>query len=132
LTTYQCELNERGYEFRVLVCGGRDYNDGDKVFKTLKDIWFKCKPMSGMVIIHGGAKGADSLAGQFANKAGINNTEFKADWKQYGLKAGYIRNKTMLDEGKPHLVVAFPGGKGTAMMVKLATDAGVEVLNVEA
>jgi len=127
---YLCNLTERGYEFRVLVCGGRDYKDGQRVFDTLKDIWFNTKPMSGLHIIHGGAKGADTFAGMFANKAGVNNTEFKADWNQYGKRAGYIRNKTMLDEGKPDLVIAFPGGKGTAMMVDIARKAGVEVIVV--
>lgn len=54
--------------------------------------------------------------------------EFPADWDKYGKRAGYLRNVQMLDEGKPDLVVAFPGGKGTAMMVKLAKERGVRVI----
>ncbi|MEM9912925.1 MAG: hypothetical protein AAF922_19365 [Pseudomonadota bacterium] len=46
-----------------------------------------------------------------------------------GRAAGPIRNKEMLDEGCPDLVVAFPGGRGTANMVKQAQAAGVEVLD---
>lgn len=83
------------------------------------------------MILHGGASGADRLAGQWAERCGVNNIEFTAHWNQYGKRAGYVRNAQMLEEGKPDLVVAFPGGKGTAMMVKLARDAGVEVIEVE-
>jgi hypothetical protein len=46
--------------------------------------------------------------------------EFPANWKVYGRAAGPIRNMKMLLEGKPDLVVAFPGGIGTADMVKKA------------
>jgi hypothetical protein len=36
----------------------------------------------------------------------------------------------MLDDGKPELVVAFPGGRGTADMMRRAREAGVEVIEV--
>jgi hypothetical protein len=78
-------------------------------------------------IIHGGARGADSMAGEFANETGIEEIVFPADWKMYGRRAGPIRNQQMLDEGKPDLVVAFPGGRGTADMVGRARTAGIEV-----
>lgn len=44
-----------------------------------------------------------------------------------GKAAGPIRNQRMLDDGKPDRVLAFPGGRGTANMVKLAKAAGVPV-----
>jgi predicted Rossmann-fold nucleotide-binding protein len=43
-----------------------------------------------------------------------------------------VRNRQMLTEGRPDLVVAFPGGKGTANMVALARKAGVEIVEVQA
>ena len=56
--------------------------------------------------------------------------EYPAPWKRFGPSAGGIRNQQMLDEGKPDLVVAFPGGKGTADMVRRAENAGVKVIKV--
>lgn len=56
--------------------------------------------------------------------------EFPPDWDKYGNAAGPIRNQQMLDEGKPDLVVAFPGGRGTADMVNKARKAGIEVIEV--
>jgi hypothetical protein len=53
-----------------------------------------------------------------------------ADWAGLGRKAGPIRNEQMLSEGQPHLVVAFPGGRGTAHMVGIARAAGVEVIEI--
>lgn len=45
--------------------------------------------------------------------------------------AGYIRNAQMLSEGQPNIVIAFPGGKGTEMMVSLAKKKGVQVIQID-
>lgn len=84
-----------------------------------------------VVIIHGGAAGADKIADEWAMVNWCHIEEYKADWDKYGRSAGPIRNKRMLTEGKPDLVVAFPGGRGTMNMIKLAKEAGVEVLEVK-
>jgi hypothetical protein len=127
---------------RVLVCGGRDYQDKEKVWTTLYQIADEYKLWaepdeygntlpSGLTIIEGGAKGADALAADFAVVNWTGLKEFPADWEQHGRAAGHIRNKRMLVEGKPDLVVAFPGGKGTANMVKQAEEAGVKVIKYD-
>jgi hypothetical protein len=54
-----------------------------------------------------------------------------AEWEKFGKKAGFIRNEKMLALGKPDLVVAFPGGVGTAMMVRLARKQGIRVIEVD-
>lgn len=108
----------------VLICGGRDYNDWDTFQREIDNI-------NGITeIISGGAKGADRMAGQYAISEGIERRIFRAKWNQLGNMAGYVRNRQMLVEGKPDLVVAFPGGKGTAMMIKLAKEAGVPVIEI--
>jgi UDP-N-acetylmuramoylalanine-D-glutamate ligase len=55
-----------------------------------------------------------------------------ADCETHGRSADPIRNRRTLDEGKPDLVVAFPGGRGTAHMVSQARAAGVRVIEVMA
>jgi len=126
---------------RVLVCGGRNYADKAKVYATLnalcldrgmkgdEDAYGNWMPKD-MRIIHGGAPGADALADDWAVVNWVPVDEFKADWTMHGPAAGPIRNQHMLDEGKPDLVVAFPGGRGTADMVRRARDAGVEVIEI--
>lgn len=109
---------------RLLVCGGRDYQNSRYVYDIL-DAYHKQYLIN--VIIEGDARGVDRMAGYWAKKNKIDLLLFPAEWEKYGKRAGYLRNKRMLDEGKPDLVIAFPGGKGTAMMIKLATEAGVKV-----
>jgi hypothetical protein len=99
-------------------------DDCDKLNVVLRSLWLSCDD----VIIHGAAPGADTLAGQWAADKGIPVEAFPADWEKHGRAAGPIRNKQMLDDGKPDLVVAFPGGWGTANMCKQAREAGVRVL----
>lgn len=109
---------------RVLVCGGRDYTELDRIEEVCKEL----KEIT--VLIQGGAKGADDLAFTWATSNNIETETYVAKWKELGKKAGYIRNKQMLEEGKPDLVIAFPGGKGTANMVKLAREANIEVKEI--
>lgn len=85
-------------------------------------------PDDEITIIHGCANGVDTIAGGWA-KGYYNIEEYPAQWDKYGKSAGFIRNKQMLEEGKPDIVIAFPGGKGTKMMVDLAKKAGVEVID---
>lgn len=110
---------------RVLVCGGRDF-DGADAWDRMVRVLSKLYPPP-TLIIHGAARGADRLAGQWAFSNGVDTEEYPADWKTYGRGAGPKRNQRMLDEAAPDLVVAFPGGKGTADMVRRARAAGVAV-----
>jgi hypothetical protein len=127
---------------RVLVCGSRTFNDHIAVEAFLEGVYFQTAdhyegivPDLKFVVIEGGARGADALARRWAESASHRSVpvileEYPADWDHDGNRAGYIRNKKMLEEGQPHYVVAFvdkplPESKGTAMMVDLARRAGV-------
>ncbi|HEX8807479.1 MAG TPA: DUF2493 domain-containing protein [Xanthobacteraceae bacterium] len=109
---------------RVLVCGGRNYNDVEMLCAVL-DNQHLTTPIS--CIISGAARGADTLALVWAKAHGVPYESYAADWQRYGAQAGPIRNQFMLDRGKPDLVVAFPGGRGTADMIRRADRAGVNV-----
>ena len=110
---------------RVLVCGGRDYRNRLMVYSVLA----KYHAEAGIDrLIEGGERGADSLARDWAESAGIPVDTYPADWEAHGSFAG--RNRVMLEEGKPDLVIAFPGGKGTRNMMKQARKAGVEVVEI--
>jgi hypothetical protein len=58
---------------------------------------------------------------------GVKCVSVYAAWHDYGKAAGPIRNKRMLTDFAPDIVVAFPGGKGTADMVRQAKEREVEV-----
>lgn len=112
---------------KILVCGGRDYTDQTQLFDTLDQV-HETAPIT--TIIHGAARGADTLAGRWAAARGISCDVYPADWQRDGRRAGYIRNQRMLDNSRPDAVVAFPGGPGTADMVRLAKQRGLNILRV--
>lgn len=109
---------------RILVCGGRDYNDAEAVNRALDKLHAE-RGIS--VIIEGEQRGADILGREWAKSRGVLHLPFPADWKKYRGAAGPIRNRRMLDEGRPDGVVAFPGGAGTADMTAKAEAAGLKV-----
>lgn len=112
---------------RVLVCGGRAYYDKDRVLAVLNKLHVE----AGIdLIIEGGANGADQLGNSWAMAHGVPVETYHADWEHHGSFAGPMRNRQMLEEGRPDTVVAFPGGRGTADMMKKARKAGVEVVEI--
>lgn len=107
---------------KVLVCGGRDYKDRKRVYNILSEINPSC-------VISGAANGADTFAKDWAIVNKVNLILVPAKWDKYGKSAGFKRNAEMLTF-EPDKVVAFPGGKGTDMMVALAEKAGVFVIDL--
>lgn len=111
---------------KVLICGGRNYRSYSVVEREMKtiDAEIDC-------IIHGCATGADSLGSLWAELNGVSEWRFPAQWSRDGRSAGPRRNTLMLKVGKPDLVIAFPGGRGTAHMVRIAKKAGVPVREIK-
>lgn len=110
----------------VLVCGGRDFSRWHAGWGRLDRLNDQHGPFEW--VVNGGASGADAMSSQWGLSRQLWVRQFPADWDKHGRGAGPIRNQRMLDEVKPDLVIAFPGGRGTADMVKRAKAAGVKVL----
>lgn len=142
-------IEEVGYfkePTKILVCGGRWYGrskddedpqDPDVQARVEKEIHNFMQVMddicerfnhTDIVIVQGGAKGADFLGKRYAEWKKFEVEEYKANWGQYGKRAGIIRNQQMLEEADPQLVIAFPGGNGTEHMVKISEESGIEVI----
>lgn len=123
----------KGAQKRVLVCGGREYSDRPRLFEVLHIVHRK---FGISCIIQGGARGADRLAKVWADINHIEQIEFPADWKKHGRAAGPLRNGKMLETGKPDVVIAFPGGRGTQDMLMQSrkyqlTHPHLEVLEIK-
>jgi SLOG family YspA-like protein len=108
----------------VLVTGGRDYRDANKVREVLDRVH---KEHHIQLLVHGCATGADTLAALWASARGIQPVGCPALWDFYDKAAGTIRNTAMLWL-KPQLCVEFLGGTGTANMVGQAKQAGIRVI----
>ena len=107
----------------ILVTGSRKFTDYDSVYRQLAI-------RMPSLVIHGGAAGADSLAGKAASALGIPVRVFPAQWRSFGRRAGFLRNSAMVSSG-PDLVLAFFSGHspGTSHCVSCARDAGIPVLS---
>lgn len=118
---------------RVVVCGGRDCV-GSRFVRTALD-WIEARLIAdghteGITLLaHGACRGADMIAGAWADDRGVRVEEFPADWL-LGRRAGPLRNREMLRTVKPDLVVAFPGRRGTESLKSIARELGIEVFEV--
>jgi hypothetical protein len=113
---------------RIIACGGRDFDDCVTIRRALFALHEGPRgPIT--LLIHGNARGADTEAGRWARDFNIPCGAVPAEWAKYGKRAGPIRNKAMLGQ-HIDLVLAFPGGSGTADMKRQARRAGVEVIEV--
>ena len=117
----------------VLVCGGRDYANAEHVFGVLDEL---ARRMVIEAIRHGACSrsktkdsaeltGVDRWADEWAISRGVPVQRYPADWRTHGRAAGPIRNLAMLREPVPAVVIAFPGGAGTAHMTKAARGAAL-------
>lgn len=118
---------------RVVVTGGRDYADRARVFAELDALFPD-------IVAHGGCgkrtvsdpgalRGADRWAQEWAEANAAECWVYYADFRM-GKAQGPIRNRRMLTDFKPDVVLAFPGGKGTADCIKAARERGIRVIEV--
>lgn len=109
---------------RVLFCGDRHWRRWGAILAVMMDL----RPS---VVIEGEAPGADRMSRDCANVLSIPVDPYPAKWRLYGKAAGPIRNREMLNKGRPHRVVAFHDdltrSKGTRDMCEIAIKAGLPV-----
>ena len=126
---------------RYLICGGRDFSDKELLYKKIDMIlpedFKQISPdpevclVPDVTIVHGAAKGADSLAGEYAKTRNYDVEEYPADWDKHGKIAGFVRNQEMVDSN-PDIVIAFWDGvsKGTKDTINKAKKKKITTLIV--
>lgn len=111
---------------RVVVTGGRDFENYSAIERALNYVHSEFGPITRLA--QGGAPGADRWAVYWAGCHGIRYITYSAQWDLFGPAAGPKRNEEMLQKEQPDLVVAFPGGRGTANCIQLAELLKIQVL----
>lgn len=115
----------------ILVTGGRNYQNREHVFAELD-------ARAPLLVFHGAATGADRLAGEWCEERGVPCISMRAPWKKLGRAAGVTRNRWILEialsltRARDAILqgLAFPGGAGTADMVRRCEEAKVPVTRV--
>jgi len=106
-----------------IFTGGRDYFD-EKAVITL----IMCLPIAATFAVGDCPTGLDKIVTNYFKDDVL--TVYKADWNKHGLAAGPIRNKEMICANPGAIIIAFPGGKGTANCVKQGQENNHLVLQV--
>lgn len=112
----------------VLVCGGREFADYLLLVKKLDKI---TADLGKLVVVHGAAAGADTLADKWVQERGHTVVRFHADWEKHGKAAGPLRNQEMLDfiltAQQRFAVCCWDGeSRGTKDMIRKLAGAGIE------
>lgn len=114
---------------RILITGSRDWTSEWRIGNAILVFVEDHGDDHPFTVVHGGAVGADFLAGHAARALGLRTEVHPADWARYSKRAGYVRNKAMVSLGAD-VCLAFikNGSRGATMCAGLAEEAGIPVV----
>ena len=114
---------------RILVTGSRNWTDKVTIAKAIREAWLVEGRPYGVTVVHGGARGADYIAGVYARRLGFNVEVHEADWDIFGKAAGPMRNKEMVDAGADVCLAFIKNeSKGATGCAAMAEKAGIPVV----
>jgi SLOG family YspA-like protein len=119
---------------RILITGSRNWTDREAIRVAIVGVGRESSVLpQDVVVVHGGARGADLLAADVAQALGCQFEVHHADWERYGKRAGIVRNSEMVNLGAD-VCLAFPLGesRGTRHCMREAEKAGIPVVVHEA
>ncbi len=116
--------------YRILITGSRTWPDKMRLWSEIeKVVAAKNEHDFRVIIVHGTAPGADSMAGELAKFKEWSEERHPADWEKYGRRAGFVRNKEMVDLGADVCIgFVHNNSRGASMTVDLAQKAGIPTL----
>ena len=123
--------NNAPFSSFVIIYIGSGSADKETVAEVLREVVNHYHEEAPFAFIHGECSGADELAKEWAMKNGYTAIGVPANWDFYGKAAGPLRNGAMIEFCEPDMVVAFPGGRGTQEMIRLAEKAGLYVMKIK-
>lgn len=112
---------------KIVVAGSREYTNYNEAKKFIDKCLSRIRENNEIVIISGGARGADALGERYAKENNLKIEQYHADWETYGRSAGPIRNKIMAQNC--NYVICFWDGKsrGTKTMIEYAKQYNKEI-----
>lgn len=113
---------------RLIIAGGRHLDDVTLIRTALARA-HAIGPVT--VIIHGGSGFLGIAAEDWAREQRLHVVRYPANWREFGKRAEAIRNAFMLEDSRPDMVLALPGGNDTADLVAGAFRACVPVIDAD-
>lgn len=106
---------------RILICGSRNWTDKARIRAIIQLL---VQTYTNVIIIAGECIGVDLMTKSIALEMNLTYHGYPANWNAHGKAAGPIRNRQMLEEGKPDMIVAFSddiaNSKGTKNMLSIS------------
>lgn len=107
---------------KLAICGSRHLKQNFDL-NYLESIINKLN-ISVTEIVSGGAKGADKVAELYAAKQSLKLKIFHAQWQTFGISAGTVRNKQVVDYAN-YVAVLWDGkSKGTRHVIEYSGETG--------
>lgn len=113
---------------RLIIAGGRHLDDVALIRRALARAQ-AIRPIT--VLIHGGSGALGITAEDWAREMRLHVVRYPANWREFGKRAEAIRNAFMLEDSRPDMLLALPGGTDTADLVTNAFGARVPVIDAE-
>lgn len=117
--------------YKVLICGDRYWSKSSSIRREIERLIKVAGRADKLLVIHGGARGADSIAGQEAQELGVHTAQVDALWDSYHRGAGPKRNAVMLTLDPDEVVAFHPdieSSKGTKDMMSRAKRKGTKTM----
>ena len=113
-------------EFKIVVAGSRSFNDFELLKSSIDYLIFNLNltPQTKLIIISGGAKGADNLGELYGKLYGYEIEIFIPDWS-IGKYAGIIRNKKMAEVADACIVFWDGKSNGSKNMIEQCKKKGI-------
>lgn len=111
----------------IIIAGGRDFDDYDTLITECDFMLSRLSKTHRIIIVSGGARGADTLALNYANDRGYDVQIMLADWDAHGKSAGYIRNAEMAAVATHCFAFWDHQSKGTKHMIDTARKLNLPV-----
>ena len=105
---------------RVVIAGCRNYTNYDEAKAYIDHCLSRMREENTIIIVSGGASGADAIGERYANENGFEIERYPADWKTYGRSAGPRRNKQMAEVSDYVICFWDEKSRGTKSMIAYA------------
>ncbi len=113
---------------RLLIAAGRHLEDAALIRRALMRA-HAIRPIT--VVIHGSSGRLGAITEEWARAQHLHVVRYPANWRAFGKRAGLIRNAFMLEDARPDMVLALPGGSDTRDLIARAHSARVPVIGTE-
>ena len=113
--------------FKVIIAGSRSFSNYKLLKRVCNNFLRNKRKTHNVIIVSGGARGADSLGEKYSDEEGFDLEVYPAQWDKYGKRAGFRRNEQMAEVADALIAVWDGKSHGTKHMIDIMNNKNLEV-----